>query len=176
MPYNSLIRVKEKICVSCGKPCFWFSRKRCQQCAKIEDFHAKEEKVLVEDNLQDLVNDLDVLVSRWVRLSAVDKHGTIQCYTCPQVDIPSEMDAGHYITRSCMYLRFDTARNIRCQCRICNRAKYGKAAIFGQNLEKEMPGVTEILLEESRIVHRWGRDELRSLIIEFTQKLKTLPK
>lgn len=174
--HNSTIRVREKICISCGKPCFWFSRKRCQQCARVEDFHAKEEKLITEDNLQDMVADLDILVSKWVRLSAAEPDGLVKCFTCNDRLLPSELDAGHYITRSCMHLRFDTIRNIRPQCRVDNRAKYGKAAIFGQNLEKEMPGVTEILLEESRIIYKYTRDELRSLIIEFTQKLRTLQK
>ena len=73
-----------------------------------------------------------------------------------------------------MYLRFDASRNIRPQCHICNRSKYGMAAAFGKRLELEHPGITEILLTESRIIHKWSREELRGLITEFTQKLKML--
>lgn len=174
MSYNSTIRVREKICISCGKPCIWFSRKRCQQCAKVEGFYAKEEKLQKEDDLQDFIADLDVLVSIWVRYSAVEKDGLVQCFTCPIRLLPAELDAGHYITRSCMYLRFDAARNIRPQCRPDNRAKYGKAAIFGQNLERNAPGITEILLGESRIITKWTRDELKALISEYTQRIKLL--
>src|ERR1700744_609236 len=174
MPYNSIIRVRQKICVNCGKPCYWFSKKRCKDCARVEDFHAKEEKIVEEEGLQDLVSDLDTLVSRWVRYSAVGENNLVQCYTCSLKFPPIEMDAGHYITRGCMYLRFDSARNIRPQCQICNRYKYGKAAQFGQNLELEFPGITDILLEESRIVYKWTRDELRTLIAEYTQKTKLL--
>lgn len=170
----STIRKVEKICVSCGKPCYWFSKKRCQQCAKVEDFYAKEEKQVKEEGLQDLIADLDILVSKWVRYSAVGPDGLVKCYTCSDWWEPSKLDAGHYITRGCIYLRFDAARNIRPQCQLCNRAKYGKAAIFGQNLEKELPGVTEILLEESRIIMKYSREELRSLISDFTQRLKLL--
>jgi hypothetical protein len=152
----------------------WFSKKRCQQCAKVESFYAKEEKEIKEEGLQDLIADLDVLVSKWVRYSAVGKDGLVQCYTCSAKHTPVEMDAGHYITRKCAYLRFDVGRNIRSQCVICNRAKYGMAAAFGKHLEMDMPGVTEILLEESRIVYKWSREELRGLISEFTQKNKLL--
>lgn len=175
MGFNSTIRVREKICINCGKLCVWFSRKRCQQCAKVEDFHAKDAKMAQEDDgLPELIERLDALVSKWVRYSAVTKTGVVACYTCEDYFMPADMDAGHYITRNCAYLRFDSARNIRPQCRSCNRAKYGKAADFGKHLELDHPGITEILLEESRIVYKWTRDELRSLISEYTQKIKTL--
>jgi hypothetical protein len=132
------------------------------------------EREIKEDGLQDLITDLDVLVSRWVRYSAVGPGNLVQCYTCSNKFPPSDIDAGHYISRGCMLLRFDVDRNIRPQCQICNRTKYGKAAIFGQNLEKERPGITEILYEESKLVYKWSREELRGLIAEFTQKLKNL--
>src|ERR1700748_1726507 len=123
MTYNSTIRLREKICVSCGKPCIWFSRKRCQQCAKIEDFHAKEAALSKEeDGLPELIDRLDGLVSKYVRFSARDKDFLVECYTCGDRRMAPVMDAGHYITRNCMYLRFDVARNIRPQCPTCNRA------------------------------------------------------
>lgn len=171
---NSTIILKKRSCKSCGKESYIFSKGRCEQCTRVETFYAKEEKIQKEDDLQDLIGDLDILVSRWVRYSAPQKDGHIKCYTCNSWLPPAATDAGHYITRSCMYLRFDTARNIRPQCQICNRAKYGKAAEYGKNLEIELSGVTEILLEESRIVYKWTRDELRALISEYTQKLNYL--
>jgi hypothetical protein len=176
MPYNSTIRIKEKICASCGKPCIWFSRKRCQQCAKVEDFYAKEEKVVKDDGLPDLIADLDALVSKWVRYNAVDEFGLVQCFTCPTRLPPAEMDAGHYVTRGCMHLRFDAARNIRPQCHSCNRSKYGKAAQFAINLESEYPGLPDILLEESTIIVKPTREDLRGLIADYTQRIKLLQK
>lgn len=176
MSHNSTIKLKQKICVSCGMPCYWFSKKRCQQCAKVEDFHAREAKEIEqEDGLPELIDRLDGLISKYVRWSAIkNDQFEIECYTCGDWRARTVMDAGHYITRACMYLRFDTTRNIRPQCHICNRSKYGKAAEFGKRLELEMPGSTDILLEESRIVYKWSREELRALITEFTQKLKLL--
>lgn len=173
--YNSSIRVKEKICVSCGKPCFWFSKKRCQQCARVEDAMAKDEKeVMEEDGMPELISDLDALVSRYVRLSAKGKDGLINCYTCSFRGAYGEMDAGHYIGRSCMYLRFDFERNIRPQCHICNRSKYGMAAAFGKKLDIELPNLTEVLLEESRIIHHWSRSELKQMIGDFSNKINSL--
>lgn len=176
MGFNSTIRVKEKVCINCGKPCIWFSRKRCQQCAKVEDFYAKEEKIVKEDGFADLIEDLDALVSKWVRFGAIDEYGLVQCYTCSTRLPPAQMDAGHYISRKCFFLRFDASRNIRPQCGTCNRAKSGKAAQFGKNLELEHPGITEILLEESYIITRWSRDELNAMITDFKQRVKQLNK
>lgn len=172
--YNSTIRMREKTCVSCGKPCYWFSKKRCVQCAKVEDFNAKHGQEQSEPDLADLIHELDALVSKWVRYSAVGKDGFAECWTCRKRFLPSELDAGHYISRSVMLLRFDADRNIRPQCRTENRAKYGMAIEFGKRLEEERQGITEILLEESRIVHRWSREELKSMILDFSTRIKQL--
>lgn len=173
---NSTIILKKKICASCGKECFWFSKKRCQQCYVIDSTHAKIAAAEAQqDGLPELIERLDALVSKWVRYSAIGEDGLVECYTSRQRFKPEDLDAGHYISRNCMFLRFDL-RNIKPQSRIDNRGKYGLAAEFGKRLEEENPGITEILLEESRIVHRWSRDELKAMIQDFTQRLKTLPK
>lgn len=174
MPWNSTIRLKEKICISCGKPCIWFSRKRCAQCAKVEDFHAKEVQIMEQDDLlPELIERLDTLVSKWVRYSPVGPDGLVECFTSRKRYMPEDLDAGHYISRNCMYLRFDL-RNIKPQSRGDNRYKYGLAAEFGRRLDEENPGITEILLEESRIIHKWSREELKDMIVEFTQRIKQL--
>lgn len=174
--HNSTIGIKTKPCKSCGKDSIIFSRGRCQNCSKIEDTHAKISAAEAkESGLPELIDRLDGLVSKYVRFSAPhNKEMEIECYTCGDWRARMVMDAGHYITRNCMYLRFDVSRNIRPQCHICNRANYGMAAAFGKRLELDMLGVTEILLEESRIIHKWSREELKQMVIEFEQKLKQL--
>jgi hypothetical protein len=173
--YNSTIQLKQKTCISCGKPCIWFSKQRCQECARIEDTLAKDKSsVIEEEDLRGLIDDADALVSRYVRLKAVDKKtNMIRCFTCGNKQTYGETDCGHYVPRTCMYLRFDL-RNLRPQCHTCNRIKYGRVAVFAQNLEKENPGLPEILLEESRVVYKIGRDELRQIISEFTEKIQKL--
>ena len=144
------------------------------ECAKIEDAHAKIVVHQMDDaGLPELITKLDDLVSKWVRYSAVDEDGFVECYTSRKKYRPAELDAGHYITRNCMYLRFDL-RNIKPQSRLHNRHKYGLAAKFGRRLEKDNPGVTEILLEESKIIYKWSRSELEQMISEYTQKVKSL--
>lgn len=172
--HNSSIGIKLRPCKSCGRNSQIFSKGRCQNCAKIEDTHAKivatQQK---EDGLPELIERLDTLVSKWVRYSAVGADGLVECWTCGRRYKPADVDAGHYVSRSCSFLRFDL-RNIKPQCRLDNRSKYGMAAEFGKRLEENAPGITEILLEESKIVHHWGRDELKQMILDFEQKLKQL--
>jgi len=172
--HNSTIGIKLKNCRSCGflKPIF--SKGRCIECARIEDTHAKIAAAEQEEaGMPELIERLDDLVSKWVRFSSVGPDGLVECFTCRKRFRPQDVDAGHYVTRECKFLRFDL-RNIKPQCRPDNRSKYGMRPEFGKRLEEENEGITEILLEESRIIHHWTRDELKQMILEFEQKLKLL--
>lgn len=172
--HNSTIGIKLKNCRNCGFPKQIFSRGRCQDCARIEDTHTKIAASSQDDDLlPELIERLDTLVSKWVRYSPVGHDGLVECFTSRKKYKPEDLDAGHYISRNCMYLRFDL-RNIKPQSRGDNRYKHGLAAEFGKRLDEENPGITEILLEESRIIHKWSREELKQMILEFEQKLKKL--
>lgn len=171
--HNSTIRVNKKN-LSCGHFDFDFSHGRCQRCATIQDTLAKdgEENEPVED-LGGLIDDADVLVSRYVRLSAADENGWVTCFTCPSVLQWKDVDAGHFVKRGCLFLRHDL-RNIRVQCRICNWHKDGKSAQFSVNLEKEQSGIVDELLHESRIYHKVSSHELRAVISDMTNKLSKI--
>lgn len=174
--HNSTIGVKKKICKSCGKPCYWFSKQRCQQCSTIETTQARMEQatehLIKEEDLQDLISDADTVVSRYVRMKDSDKDGNCQCYTC-KTKLPwKQMQAGHYIKRSHLFLRWDADRNIRPQCEYCNCHKRGNLAVFAQNLEKESPGLPDILYEESMLIYKPTRSEIRQVILEYTGKIK----
>lgn len=170
--FNSTIDRKLKICKSCGKPSYIFSRGRCVDCARQED-----NKDVVEDaggeSLSNLFDDLDTLFSLIVRMSAADHNGIARCYTCNDKHTWQSLQCGHYISRKCGYLRHDF-RNARPQCNTCNVVKRGNLAEYGRRLEMEKPGITEILLEESRIVHKWSREELRGMVVEFNKQLVIL--
>lgn len=173
MAYSTIIP-KKKDCVSCGRKDYIFSKGMCKQCATVNSFHNRLAKVTEqEEGIVELEDRLWDLVSKWVRYSAANEFGMVNCYTCNAYIKPVDCDAGHYVTRGCKYLKFDL-RHIKPQCGTCNRAKGGMAREFGKHLEQEHSGITEILLEESRIVHSWSREELRGMIYDFTQKVKSL--
>lgn len=173
--FNSIIIRKKKNCKRCGKPSYIFSKGRCQQCSTIEDTLAREEEMIEEEQgLPELIAELDGLVSKYVRKKAANKDGIVQCYTCPTSLPVGQMQAGHYIPRRNQLLRFDVDRNLRPQCPTCNCIYHGRIAEYGKRLEEEMPGVTEVLFEESRIVHRWSKHAIKAMIIEYSQKIKQL--
>lgn len=172
--YNSTIKVKQKICKRCGRQKFIFSKGRCQECAKIEGA-AKDDEMEHEIELATIISDLDLIFSRYIRSKYADKNGMVKCYTCPSIEPINMIENGHYISRKHMFLRFDE-RNCRPQCNVCNSMKYGNMAAYTEQLEKESPGLPDILLEESRTVYKWSREELKSLIGEYSRKLKLLQK
>jgi hypothetical protein len=87
------------------------------------------------------------------------------------MDSWSKMDCGHFISRSNMYLRWDL-RNLRPQCKNCNQYKSGNLDKFAENLELEMPGIVSSLMEDSKIVQKWTKDELKQMLIDIYAKIK----
>src|ERR1700749_464819 len=139
MAYNSTIIPKKKDCVSCGRSSYIFSHGMCKSCATVNSYHNRLAKLTgQEEGLPELIERLDALVSKWVRYSAMGPDGLTECFTSRKRYKPSELDAGHYISRNCMFLRFDL-RNIKPQSRSDKRFKYGLAAEFGKRLEEENP-------------------------------------
>lgn len=170
--HNSTIKLKKKPCIKCGIPSYIFSKGRCQDCARI-DGAAKSDEKEHQIEFSGLVDDLDAIFSKYIRHKYADKDGMVKCYTCPSIEPIGMIQNGHYISRKHMYLRWDE-RNCRPQCDICNEKKRGNLAIYAQRLEAESPGIVDILLEESRMVYKWSREELKSMISDFTKRLKQL--
>lgn len=179
MAYNSTIRLKKKICVRCGNECYWFSKKRCKQCATIEDSLARMEEESNEEiereGLSDLIKVADDWFSKWIRLSNANKDGLVTCYTCDTILRWQDAQCGHYVKRGNLFLRFDP-RNCRVQDKACNEYKDGNYAEYTKRLESEHPGITTILMEEAALVYKPHRHEIQAIITEYTNKVKQLLK
>lgn len=175
--FNSTIRIKNKACSRCGRVGPIFSKGRCQSCATIETTLARmeedTEQTIKEEGLQDLIKEADAVFSRWLRLSSADSDGNVSCYTCDVIKHWTLQQNGHYVKRGNLFLRFDP-RNCRVQCEGCNVYKDGNYAEYTKRLEIERPGIVEYLLEESRIVYKPTREEIKGIIREYTIKLKQL--
>lgn len=174
---NSTIKVKKKTCVRCGKDCFWFSKKRCADCARIEDsvarMEADTENEIQREGLSDLIKVADDVFSKWLRQSQADKEGYVTCFTCDTRLRHQDVQCGHFISRGALFLRWDT-RNTRIQDIDCNVYKSGNIPEFTKRLEEERPGITTILYEESHLVYKPSREEIRAIINEYSLKLKQL--
>jgi hypothetical protein len=68
-------------------------------------------------------------------------------------------------------LRWDS-RNARTQCVECNCNKHGNIDEYTKRLDEEHPGLPEQLREESREVNKYGREELKQILIDYRAKLK----
>lgn len=177
MAYNSTIIQKKKICVRCGKPCYWFSKKRCQDCSRIEGsldrMETQTNREVEELGLSALIQEADEIYSKWLRMSAADPNGTVICYTCDQPFPWQNSQCGHYIKRGNLFLRWDT-RNTRVQCQQCNIYKGGNYIEFTRRLENQNAGITDILMEEATTVYKPSRHEIKNLISEYSNKLRII--
>lgn len=174
---NSTIIVKKKPCKSCGRIDYHFSKGRCKQCSTVEDFSKRlereSERVIEEEDLGDLITDADTIFSQFVRLKYAAKDGVTGCYTCYTRKHWTLIQAGHYIKRAHLFLRWDE-RNVKPQCSECNEMKYGNIVEYTKRLDAECKGLPDILRSESMIVHKPTRDEIRQVISEYSQKVKSL--
>lgn len=144
------------------------------QSIRLKSFQKQQEKDLSQDkSLQNLIDDLDVIFSRYIRLSCADLYGNIRCYCCSKKINWKLSDAGHFIPRAHMYTRF-SEDNVKPCCQKCNRFKDGELLLFAKHLEKEKPGIVEILQEQARITYKYTYDELKSMISNYNHKLNQL--
>lgn len=172
-------------CVKVGKNLF--CRDKCHRVNKVKQqvtkanqrnalrglvTYQKVEGIL--DSIQELTIDLDRVVSRMVRLVAMEKDGKVQCFTCSTRRELKNMQCGHFIPRANMNFRFDWVYNLRPQCPNCNVNLRGNLVVFAENLEKERKGIVEWMQQEARQVVSPTRDELKQLLFDYQQRLRML--
>jgi hypothetical protein len=165
---------KELVCLLCNK-----TNKAKKQVQKANQRNkvrglphiSMEEKEII-DSRNSLIQDLDWVVSRIVRISAADsKTGIAECFTCNKKLHWSLMQNGHFVSRSNMRTRFEL-NNCRVQCEECNCHKHGNLEVFAERLDAEEQGMSEFLREQSREVSKIGVTELKQLLIELRHRLK----
>lgn len=179
MAYNSTIRQKVGECEICGKKGA-LTKKQCSYCywsnIKMKSVLKQEEKEMVKDeDIATLVSDLDIVFSRFIRLKDADLYGKVKCISCDKSGNWKELDCGHFVPRAHMYTRFSEL-NCHPQCIDCNRHKRGNIRTYAKALELIRPGSVEILQEHAHIVYKYSREELKSMIADYTRKTKQLLK
>lgn len=174
---NSTIIPRKKQ-LSCGHFDYPFSKGRCKQCATIASTNkrvADHEKKECSESLQNLIDDMDAIFSRYIRLSYADVNGLVPCFTCPKKLPLAQMQNGHYISRANMATRF-MEKNCKPQCPTCNSHHEVDETPFANKLESETPGITDWLKATGRDVYKYTIDEVKSLIAEYRFKVKVLEK
>ena len=116
----------------------------------------------------------DSIFSEWVRRSASDKGGTVECVTCGKLMhwTGNGAQAGHFVKRQHMALRYDV-RNVHVQCIRCNKWRGGEEGEYGHYIIN-LYGVEahQELMRLKRTIKKFTRAELESVINDYKNKLQ----
>jgi len=117
-----------------------------------------------------LVKKLDVVFSRWVRLSNADDKGYCECVTCSKKVYWKEIQAGHFMSRRHYSTRWDQ-ENVKPQCKACNIFGQGKQYEYSIYLGKSL---SDDLLAKSRQLIKYSVVDLQNMIDFYENELKAL--
>lgn len=151
-----------------------------QQKAKQAVLKEKEKKSKARlkkaESFSKLRDKLDEIFSRFIRLRDTDNHGRGVCIDCGQVAEFNELDCGHFMSRTSLSTRWDEV-NCAAQKTSCNRFQQGRQYEFGMGLDASYgKGTAESLLIKSKQPRKWSSDELKDLIVYYTQEVEKLLK
>lgn len=123
-----------------------------------------------------LVDKLDRLFSRYIRLRDVMPNGYFRCISCGQIKPYEQSDCGHYFSRRNMATRFDED-NAHAECRNCNRFKADHLHNYNLNLIDKI-GLKRFnfLVYKSNTIKHWSDFELEELIKMYKMKISDLEK
>lgn len=122
-----------------------------------------------------LVDKLDRVFSLYIRLRD-SNNGYFRCISCGRILPYEQADAGHYVNRQHMSLRYDE-KNVNAQCRHCNRFLEGNMQDYRQGLIKKYSEKAVILLEyEKHQTRHYSPFELEILITHYKEEIKKIEK
>lgn len=101
---------------------------------------------------------LDKVFSLWVR------RRERACVTC---GARGNLQAGHFVSRSCNQLRFDE-RNVHTQCLRCNVFLRGNMVVYADFMERTYgSGILKEMMREKVKMKQWKVSELEELIKKY---------
>jgi hypothetical protein len=131
---------------------------------------------LNEKSVAYLKAKLDRIFSEYIRLRDADENGYIRCISCGKLAHWKQADAGHYVNRRHMTLRYDE-KNVNSQCRYCNRFCEGNMLGYHAGLIKKYgEGVILYLGLKKHNKCKLGKVEYIALINYYTAKVKAQKK
>ena len=103
----------------------------------------EKKKAKATPTKQSLVKKLDRIFQLYIRLRDVNSQGAFRCISCGKYKPFTQMDAGHFIGRASMSLRYSEL-NVFGQCRYCNRMLNGNLLDYRRSLVKKFGEEKEI--------------------------------
>ena len=123
---------------------------------------------------QSLVKKLDVLFQLYIRLRDVNNQGAFRCISCGKYKPFSQMDAGHFIGRAAISLRYCES-NVFGQCRYCNRMLNGNLLDYRKALVKKLgEDKVEWLENTKHSTKQYSIFELQTLIDYYKKEVEKL--
>lgn len=117
---------------------------------------------------------LDRIFSEYIRLLESDANGYCRCISCGAIHHWTEMDAGHYVNRSHMSLRY-AEKNVHAQCRKCNRFDEGNQIGYTRGLIKKYgAGIIDLLEVKKHSVLQITQFDYEILIKHYSEEIKKL--
>ena len=118
-------------------------------------------------------NKIDKVFHEYIRRRDADNNtGNCDCISCGKTIHFSESDAGHFISRKYLITRYDE-RNVKAQCRKCNRFEYGRQYEYSIALGQEL---SQELLQTSRSMVKYTDVDWQEIFKEFNDKLNEIKK
>lgn len=107
----------------------------------------------------------DKVFSLFIRKRDAENGGN--CISCGKWFPYEELDAGHFISRNCLQLRYDE-RNVNAQCRLCNRFRNGEQALYAKGLDSKYgKGTSDELLE----IYKNSKSNIQRFSSEFYEDI-----
>ncbi len=133
-------------------------------------WQTRKKKTTVKSDRSKVVDRLDTIFSKYIRRRDCGfSYG--RCISCGSIITYSSSDAGHYINRKHMSLRFDEV-NVNAQCRQCNRFDEGNVQGYRRGLiEKYGEKATDMLEIKKHNSCHLSIFEIELLINEYELKL-----
>lgn len=119
---------------------------------------------------------LDTIFSEFIRLRDSIEDGICRCISCGKTDHYKKMDAGHFINRKHLSLRFSEV-NVNAQCRSCNRFDEGNFEGYRRGLIKKYgPEIIEKLYALKNLSQKFTKFEIDASVKYYKEKVKLLKK
>ena len=119
-------------------------------------------------------NELDRVFSIFIRLRDADENGICKCISCPKLDYWKNVDAGHFINRKHLSLRW-AFRNVHAQCRQCNRFDEGNIIGYTKAMIKRYGiDILDILELQKSQTRKYAIFELETMIEFYKQEIAKL--
>ncbi len=121
---------------------------------------------------QKLIDKLDTIFSKYIRLRDSNEKGYFKCITSGEYVFWKDGDAGHFMSRNHMATRWDE-QNVNGQGRADNRFKAGRQYEHGLAIDKKFgKGTADKLLMKSKSACKFEDFELEEMIEKYKKKLK----